>query len=31
MFNKPNEELLDKLVGGTARCFRAREEAIKTL
>jgi sugar phosphate isomerase/epimerase len=29
MFNKPNETLLDKLVGDTARCFRAREEAIK--
>ncbi len=31
MFNKPNEELLDKLVGNTARYFREREEAIKTL
>ena len=31
MFNKPNEVLLDKLVGDTARYFRAREEAIKSM
>jgi hypothetical protein len=31
MFNKPNDALLDKLVGDTARYFRARDEAIKSL
>lgn len=31
MYSTPDESLLDELVGQTARYFRAREEAIKTI